>query len=129
MNRAATLKFTAVLCQWVVALMLIAGPMLAFGQSALDEESFDPQQMTIAELSEELSREVESLRLFESYPLPESFKRRRTLEVRRDEKTIKVLKNIISFAEGVLLLPEDAPEKEKLKQLMVTGQDLSLIHI
>ena len=123
MNRAATLKFTAALCQWVVALILIAGPMLAFGQGALDEESFDPQQMTIAELSEELFREIESLRLFESHPLPESFERRRTLEARRDEKTIKVLKNIISVAEGVLALPEGAPEKEKLKQLMVTGQD------
>ena len=123
MKLAATLKFTAALCQWVVALILIAGPMLAFGQSALDEESFDPQQMTIAELSEELFREIESLRLFESHPLPESFERRRTLEARRDEKTIRVLKSIISVAEGVLALPEDAPEKEKLKQLMVTGQD------
>ena len=123
MKLAATLKFTAALCQWVVALILIAGPMLAFGQGALDEESFDPQQMTIAELSEELFREIESLRLFESHPLPESFERRRTLEARRDEKTIRVLKNIISVAEGVLALPEDAPEKEKLRQLMVTGQD------
>ena len=115
MNRAATLKFTAKLCQWVVALMLIAGPMLTFGQSALDEESFDPQQMTIAELSEELSREIESLRLFESHPLPESFERRRTLEARRDEKTIKVLKSIISFAEGVLAFARGRAGKREIK--------------
>ena len=91
MNRAATLKFTAVLCQWFMAVILVTGPMPAFGQDALDEESFDPKKKTIAELSEEIFREIESLRQFESHPLPESFERRRTFEARRDEKTIKVL--------------------------------------
>ncbi|MBL6698667.1 MAG: mechanosensitive ion channel family protein [Luminiphilus sp.] len=123
MNRAATLKFTAVLCQWFMAVILVTGPMPAFGQDALDEESFDPKKKTIAELSEELSREIESLRQFESYPLPEAFESRRTFEARRDEKTIKVIKHITSLAESVLALPEDAPERETLKQLMVTGED------
>ncbi len=123
MKLAATLKFTAALCQWFMAVILFSGPMSAFGQGALDEESFDPQQMTIAELSEELFREIESLRQFESHPLPEAFERRRTFEARRDEKTIKVIKHITSLAESVLALPEDAPERETLKQLMVTGED------
>ena len=70
---------------------MIAGPILAFWQNALDEQSFYPEKMTIAELSEQISREIGSLRQFESYPLPESFERRRTFEARRDEKTIKVL--------------------------------------
>jgi len=83
-----------------------------------EDEAFNPEQMTVAELSEEVARELESLRRFEAHPLPESFERRRTLEVRRDEKTIKVLKSIISLAENVLKLPEDAPEREKLRQLM-----------
>ncbi|MCH1579572.1 MAG: mechanosensitive ion channel family protein [Luminiphilus sp.] len=122
MNRAVTLKFTAVLCQWFMAVILFSGPMSAFGQDALDEESFDPKKMTIAELSEEIFREIESLRQFESHPLPEAFERRRTFEARRDEKTIKVIKHITSLAESVLALPEDAPERETLKQLMVTGE-------
>ena len=79
------------LCRWLMAVILVAGPMLAFGQDALDEESLYPEKMTIAELSEQISREIGSLRQFESYPLPESFERRRTFEARRDEKTIKVL--------------------------------------
>ena len=111
------------LCRWLMAVILVAGPMLAFGQDALDEESFYPEKMTIAELSEQISREIESLRQFESYPLPESFERRRTFEARRDEKTIKVLQHIISLAETVLALPEDAPERETLRRLMVTGRD------
>jgi small conductance mechanosensitive channel len=123
MNRPVTLKFTAVLCQWFMAVILFSGPMSAFGQDALDEESFDPKKMTIAELSEEIFREIESLRQFESHPLPEAFERRRTFEARRDEKTIKVIKHITSLAESVLALPEDAPERETLKKLMVTGED------
>jgi len=106
------------LSHWLLALLLMAGPSLSFGQDVLEDEAFNPEQMTVAELSEEVARELESLRRFESYPLPESFERRRTLEVRRDEKTIKVLKSIISLAENVLKLPEDAPERAKLRQLM-----------
>jgi len=106
------------LSHWLLALLLMAGPSLSFGQDVLEDEAFNPEQMTVAELSEEVARELESLRRFESYPLPESFDRLRTLEVRRDEKTIKVLKSIISLAENVLKLPEDAPERAKLRQLM-----------
>ena len=106
------------LSHWLLALLLMAGPSLSFGQDVLEDEAFNPEQMTVAELSEEVARQVESLRRFESYPLPESFDRLRTLEVRRDEKTIKVLKSIISLAENVLKLPEDAPERAKLRQLM-----------
>ena len=104
--------------RWLLVGLLVIGSTLSFGQDVLEDEAFNPEQMTVAELSEEVARELESLRRFESYPLPESFDRRRTLEVRRDEKTIKVLKSIISLAENVLKLPEDAPERAKLRQLM-----------
>jgi len=106
------------LSRWLLALLLMAGPLLSVGQDVPEDEAFNPEQMTVAELSEEVARELESLRRFEAHPLPESFERRRTLEVRRDEKTIKVLKSIISLSESVLELPEDAPEREKLRQLM-----------
>ena len=106
------------LSRWLLALLLMAGPSLSFGQDMLDDEAVNPEQLTVAELSEEVARQLESLRRFESYPLPESFDRRRTLEIRRDEKTIKVLKSIISLAENVLKLPEDAPERAKLRQLI-----------
>ena len=104
--------------RWLLVGLLVIGSTLSFGQDVLEDEAFNPEQMTVAELSEEVARQVESLRRFESYPLPESFDRLRTLEVRRDEKTIKVLKSIISLAENVLKLPEDAPERAKLRQLM-----------
>ena len=104
--------------RWLLVGLLVIGSTLSFGQDVLEDEAFNPEQMTVAELSEEVARELESLRRFESYPLPESFDRLRTLEVRRDEKTIKVLKSIISLAENVLKLPEDAPERAKLRQLM-----------
>jgi small conductance mechanosensitive channel len=106
------------LSRWLLALLLMAGPSLSVGQDVPEDEAFNPEQMTVAELSEEVARQLESLRRFEAYPLPESFERRRTFEVRRDEKTIKVLKSIISLAENVLELPEDAPERAKLRQLM-----------
>ncbi|MGA0336452.1 MAG: mechanosensitive ion channel family protein, partial [Luminiphilus sp.] len=106
------------LSRWLLALLLMAGPSLSVGQDVLEDEAFNPEQMTVAELSEEVARQLESLRRFEAYPLPESFERRRTFEVRRDEKTIKVLNSIISLAENVLELPEDAPERAKLSQLM-----------
>ena len=106
------------LSRWLLALLLMTGPSLSVGQDVLEDEAFNPEQMTVAELSEEVARQLESLRRFEAYPLPESFERRRTFEVRRDEKTIKVLNSIISLAENVLELPEDAPERAKLSQLM-----------
>lgn len=106
-----------------MVLVLVIVPMRAFGQPvALEDEVFEPEKMTVAELSEELARELESLRQFEAYPLPETFERRRTLEARRDEKTIKVLKSIISLAEGILVLPGDAPARDTLKQLMVVRE-------
>ena len=109
----------AALSRWLLALLLMAGSMLSFGQDVLEEEAFNPSEpMTVAELSEEVARELKSLRRFEAHPLPESFERRRTFEVRRDEKTIKVLKSVISLAESVLALPDGAPEREKLRQLM-----------
>ena len=81
-------------------------------------------ELTIAQLSEKVSKEVASLRTFESYPMPESFERRRTLEIRRDEKTIHVLGRIMTLADRVLALPEDAAERDALDQLMRARGDL-----
>ena len=81
-------------------------------------------ELTIAELSEKVSKELASLRTFESYPMPESFERRRTLEIRRDEKTIHVLGRIMSLADRVLALPKDAAERDTLDQLMRARGDL-----
>ena len=119
MQGASEFKRYSALSRWLLALVLSVGPVLAFGQLIDEDAPADPEEMTVAELSEEVARELESLRRFEAYPLPESFERRRTLEARRDEKTIKALKSIILLADGVLALPSDAPEREKLKQLMV----------
>lgn len=118
MTSAASIKTASFLSRWLLVGLLAIGSTLSFGQDVLEDEAFNPEQMTVAELSEEVARQLESLRRFEAYPLPESFERRRTFEVRRDEKTIKVLKSIISLAENVLELPEDAPERAKLRQLM-----------
>ena len=82
------------------------------------------RDLTIAEISEEVSREVASLRVFESYPDPQSDERRKTLEVRRDEKTIAVLESVLDLAERVLAMPADAPERQKLNQLMVQRGEL-----
>ncbi len=82
------------------------------------------REMTVAELSESVSRELESLRTFESYPIPGSFERQRTFDVRRDQKTIHVLGRILSLAERVLGLPKDAPERETLDRLMRARGDL-----
>ena len=78
-------------------------------------------EMTIAELSESVSNKLASLREFESYPMPRSFERRRTLEIRRDEKTIHLLRRIMSLADRVLALPEDAPERETLNHMTVAA--------
>jgi hypothetical protein len=68
----------AVLLLWAVVVVAqevdVAGPPAA-------------SELTIAQLSDKVSQELASLRTFESYPMPESFERRRTLEIRRDEKT------------------------------------------
>ena len=56
-------------------------------------------EMTIAQLSEEVYDEVKSLHAFEAMPLPDSPERRRTLEIRLDEKTINFLKNIMSMSQ------------------------------
>ena len=99
----------AVLLLWAVVAVTqevdVAGPPAA-------------SELTIAQLSETVSKELASLRTLESYPMPESFERRRTLEIRRDEKTIHVLGRIMSLADRVLALPEDAPERDTLDQLM-----------
>ena len=81
-------------------------------------------ELTIAQLSEKVSKELASLRTFESYPTPESFERRRTLEIRRDEKTIHVLSRIMSLADRVLALPKDTAERDTLDQLMRARGDL-----
>ena len=99
---------------WVFA--LCAGG--ASAQNVEVESVPAASEMTIAELSESVSNTLASLREFESYPMPQSFERRRTLEIRRDEKTIHLLGRIMSLADRVLALPEDAPKRETLNQLM-----------
>ena len=105
----------AVLLLWAVVVVAqevdVAGPPAA-------------SELTIAQLSDKVSQELASLRTFESYPMPESFERRRTLEIRRDEKTIHLLGRIMSLADRVLALPEDAPERDTLDQLMRARGDL-----
>ena len=46
------------------------------------------------------------------------------MEVRRDEKTIAVLESVLDLAERVLAMPADAPECQKLNQLMVQRGEL-----
>ena len=75
-------------------------------------------EMTIAELAEEVYDEVKSLHAFQAMPLPDSPERRRTLEIRLDEKTINLLKNIMALSHRVLAKPEDAPERATLRQLV-----------
>ena len=75
-------------------------------------------EMTIDELSEEVYDEVKSLHAFQAMPLPDSPERRRTLEIRLDEKTINLLKNIMALSHRVLATPEDAPERATLRQLV-----------
>ena len=75
-------------------------------------------EMTIDELSEEVYDEVKSLHAFQAMPLPDSPERRRTLEIRLDEKTINLLKNIMALSHRVLAMPEVAPERATLRQLV-----------
>jgi small conductance mechanosensitive channel len=105
----------AVLLLWAVG--VVAQEVEIEGPPAASE-------LTIAQLSENISKELASLRTFESYPTPESFERRRTLEIRRDEKTIHVLSRIMSLADRVLALPKDTAERDTLDQLMRARGDL-----
>jgi len=102
----------------VVASLALLWAVTGATQDAAFEAPPVASEMTIAQLSERVAGELASLRTFETYPKPESFERQRTLEIRRDEKTIHVVKRILSLAERVLALPEDAPERETLDQLM-----------
>ena len=61
---------------------------------------------------------IASLHTSETYLMPESFERLRTLEIRRDEKTVHVLGRTMSLAERVRVLRNDALERETLNQLM-----------
>ena len=101
-----------------IAAVLLLWAVFAVAQEADIVGPPAASELTIAELSEKVSKEVASLRTFESYPMPESFERRRTLEIRRDEKTIHVLGRIMSLADRVLALPRDAAERDTLDQLM-----------
>ena len=107
----------AVLLLWAVGVVAQEVEVEVVGPPAASE-------LTIAQLSDKISKELASLRTFESYPMPESFERRRTLEVRRDEKTIHVLNRIMTLADRVLALPKDAAERETLDTLMRARGDL-----
>ena len=72
-------------------------------------------ELTIAELSEKVSKELASLRTFESYPMPESFERRRTLEIRRDEKTIQAY--LDAGVEYVIIGTRAANEPEFINEI------------
>ena len=118
---------TSVLCSVMrsaIAAVLLLWAVVAVAQEVDVTGPPAASELTIAQLSENVSNELASLRTFESYPMPESFERRRTLEIRRDEKTIHVLGRIMSLADRVLALPEDAPERDTLDQLMRARGDL-----
>ena len=118
---------TSVLCRGMRSAIAAVLLLWAVGVVAQEVDIEGPpaaSDLTIAQLSEKVSKELASLRTFESYPLPESFERRRTLEIRRDEKTIHLLGRIMSLADRVLALPEDAPERDTLDQLMRARGDL-----
>jgi small conductance mechanosensitive channel len=115
--RRLNLRSTLSLCA-----PLLAGWFLLAQAQAQDSQfelTPDRSEMTVAELSQRVSDEVASLRIFESFTMPDSFERRRTLEIRRDEKTIHVLKSVQALADRVLALPEEAPERDTLTQLML----------
>ena len=102
----------------VMALMVIIGASTSVAQERGILVPRPQSEMTIAELSEEVYDEVKSLHAFEAMPLPNSPERRRTLEIRLDEKTINLLKNIMALSQRVLAKSEDAPERETLRQLV-----------
>ena len=80
--RRLNLRSTLSLC----APLLAGWFLLAQAQDSQFELTPDRSEMTVAELSQRVSDEVASLRIFESFTMPDSFERRRTLEIRRDEK-------------------------------------------
>ena len=110
--------------RYMIATLALICAAAAVAQENDFEAPPTSREMTVAELSESVSRELESLRTFESYPMPGSFERQRTFDVRRDQKTIHVLGRILSLAERVLGLPKDAPERETLDRLMRARGDL-----
>ena len=107
-----------------IATVLLLWAVGVFAQEADVEAPPAASELTIAQLSDKVSKELASLRTFESYPMPESFERKRTLEIRRDEKTIRVLNRIMTLADRVLALPEDAAERDTLDKLMRARGDL-----
>ena len=110
--------------RFAIAAVLLFWAVVLVAQDADVEALPDASELSIAQLSQKISKELASLRTFESYPMPESFERRRTLEIRRDEKTIHVLGRIMTLADRVLALPTDAPERDTLDQLMRARGDL-----
>lgn len=98
---------------------MAVGPRISFTITAPEQSD-----LTIAELSQEVSDELASLREFESYPIPDSEERRKILDVRRDEKTIAVLQSIMTLSDKVLKLPTYAPEYKTLVALMSQRGDL-----
>ena len=119
--------FTSLLCgamRSAIATVLLLWAVGVFAQEADVEAPPAASELTIAQLSEKVSKELASLRTFESYLMPESFERKRTLEIRRDEKTIRVLNRIMTLADRVLALPEDAAERDTLDKLMRARGDL-----
>ena len=118
----ASLRSMLRLCAPLLAGWLLMAPAQA--QDVQIESIPDRSEMTIAELSQRVSEEVASLRIFEQSPMPNSFERRRTLEIRRDEKTIHALRSVQALADRVLALPEGAPERDTLMQLMLSRGSL-----
>ena len=121
-RRIANLLFGSM--RYMIATLALICAAAAVAQENDFEAPPTSREMTVAELSESVSRELESLRTFESYPMPGSFERQRAFDVRRDQKTIHVLGRILSLAERVLVLPKDAPERETLDRLMRARGDL-----
>ena len=118
---------TSLLCSVMrsaIAAMLLLWAVVVVAQEVDVAGPPAASELTIAQLSEKISKELASLRRFESYPTPESFERRRTLEIRRDEKTIHVLGRIMLLADRVLALPKDTAERDTLDQLMRARGDL-----
>ena len=118
---------TSLLCSVMrsaIAAVLLLWAVVAVAQEVDVTGPPAASELTIAQLSEKISKELASLRRFESYPTPESFERRRTLEIRRDEKTIHVLGRIMLLADRVLALPKDTAERDTLDQLMRARGDL-----
>jgi small conductance mechanosensitive channel len=118
---------TSLLCSVMrsaIAAMLLLWAVVVVAQEVDVAGPPAASELTIAQLSEKISKELASLRRFESYPTPESFERRRTLEIRRDEKTIHVLSRIMLLADRVLALPKDTAERDTLDQLMRARGDL-----